>query len=184
MKGINVKDLVAYILLSFFLVLFFGFVFYEKIGAGVIAFGGVAWVLLAIGFYQVHKKEKHKRYDFLEHYNVILASVIGAVATYYLSVNLGFGAVIGAGVVGVASVYVCKIWKCAKDLPPPAYMGAFVGMSAPFVLSSLWFVALAGVVAGVIYALSHEVYTGMGGKLGTIAFTGTAITVFVLGLIL
>ncbi|MBW3003342.1 hypothetical protein KY328_00660 [Candidatus Woesearchaeota archaeon] len=177
-------DVFAYVLLSFFMGLFFFMTFYEKLGQWQISLGGIGIVLLAIGYVRVLENGRHRRYEFLEHYNVIIASVVGAVATFYLNVNLGLGPVIAAGVVGVAAVYICKLSRCVKDLPPPAYMGAFVGMSAPFVLSNLWFVGLAGLIAGVVYAISHDVYTGMGGKLGTMAFIGVAIAVFVLGLVL
>ena len=50
-------------------------------------------------------------------------------------------------------------------------------MTAASVLPGIWRVTLAGIVAGLIYSLANHFSVGIGGKLGTIAFAGTAMTV-------
>lgn len=178
------KDMFSYFLLTLFLLIFVIMIFYEKsFNLYVLLTGIVTAFLLYRGFLLAHKMPIHKRYEFLEHYNVIIACLIGAVLTYFLSVNLNLGVVISASFVGLVAVYTCKLSKIVKDLSPPIYCGAFVGMVSPLILPNILFVAIAGIIAGIIYYLSHYTYTGIGGKLGTIAFVGVTISVFILKLI-
>ena len=64
-----------------------------------------------------------------------------------------------------------------RVLPASLYCGAFAGMTSSHVLPSTWWVAVAGIMAGIIYSLAKHFWVGIGGKLGTIAFAGTALTV-------
>ena len=64
-----------------------------------------------------------------------------------------------------------------RVLPASIYCGAFAGMTASHVLPTTGWVALAGVVAGILYSLAKHFWVGIGGKLGTIAFAATAVTV-------
>ena len=59
-----------------------------------------------------------------------------------------------------------------KKLPPALYCGAFIGMSSSAVTPSIYFVIAAGMVAGLFYMFSKNLFLGVGGKLGTIAFVG------------
>jgi hypothetical protein len=52
-------------------------------------------------------------------------------------------------------------------------------MTSAHVLPSTLWVTVAGILAGVIYSLAKHFWVGIGGKLGTIAFAGTALTVMV-----
>ena len=64
-----------------------------------------------------------------------------------------------------------------RVLPASLYCGAFVGMTSSHVLPGTSWVLLAGTIAGIIYSLARHFWVGIGGKLGTIAFAGTALTV-------
>jgi hypothetical protein len=106
----------------------------------------------------------------------------GAVITRLLSVDAGLGAVIAASIVGlIPGVLSITAWKNTSDpllktLPAAIYCGSFAGMTAPHVLGGLIEVAVAGAVAGMIYVWASGVFKGVGGKLGTTAFSGVAIT--------
>ena len=60
----------------------------------------------------------------------------------------------------------------------PIYCGAFVGMTSSRLLINYTELSFAAIVAAVLFLLTDRVFNGCGGKLGTIAFTGTLITGF------
>lgn len=66
-----------------------------------------------------------------------------------------------------------------RVLPASLYCGAFAGMTSSHVLPGSSWVLLAGIAAGIIYSLTKHFWVGIGGKLGTIAFAGTVLTVMV-----
>jgi hypothetical protein len=99
----------------------------------------------------------------------------GGVVTFYLSTNLGLGAVIASSVAGILAAMIVPKYGAA------AYCGSFVGMSSFSLLSTYSSVALASAVAGIVYVLSRDVFGGFGGKLGTIAFIGATIAAVILG---
>lgn len=100
------------------------------------------------------------------------AVLIGGILTFYLSIDLGLGAVVASCLVAIVADMI------VPEYGVPAYCGAFVGMSSNALFFSLSEVALASAVAGLVYVLSRDVYGGFGGKLGTIAFIGASITAF------
>ncbi len=113
---------------------------------------------------------------------LVAAVAGGALAARLLRVEAGLGPLVAAGVVGVLPG---ALWLLAgsriadpklKELPAAIYCGAFVGMSAPTVLATLPAVLLAGTLAGGVYLLMANVFGGAGGKLGTMAFSGVALT--------
>lgn len=101
-----------------------------------------------------------------------LGVMLGTFATFYLSVGLGLGPVVAAGLVGiVASVFLPK-----RDVP--IYCGAFVGMSCRTAFRCYPCLVIAGVIAGIVFVASKDVFNGFGGKLGTIAFFGAVCAIF------
>lgn len=67
-------------------------------------------------------------------------------------------------------------------LPVAIYCGVFVGMSSSEIVPSIGFVTAAGLVAGVFLLLSKNLFLGVGGKLGTVAFGGVIIVSLIYGL--
>jgi len=61
---------------------------------------------------------------------------------------------------------------------PVAYCGAFVGMTSPLTLTHVYWIVLAGFLAGLLYAFLSNSLQGMGGKLGAIAFFAVYLAVF------
>ena len=66
-----------------------------------------------------------------------------------------------------------------SSLPVPIYCGTFVGMCSSLLAKDYFFVAYAGIVAGLIYVSTRNVLNGIGGKLGTIAFGGVVVVAFI-----
>lgn len=104
-----------------------------------------------------------------------LAVLIGGLTTFYFSVDLGLGAVVAASVIGILADMI------VPEYGVPAYCGAFVGMSSNALFFSYSEVALASVIAGIVYVMTRDVFGGFGGKLGTIAFIGASLAGFGLG---
>lgn len=90
----------------------------------------------------------------------------GALLTFALSVDLGLGPVVAAGLVGVMATLVLRRWDV------PIYCGAFAGMACNSLLHGYGHMLLASGLAGGIFVASKSVFNGFGGKLGTIAFLG------------
>jgi len=99
-----------------------------------------------------------------------LALFLGALLGYVLSVDVGLGAVTAASLVGLMAAAVVPAYAV------PAYCGSFVGMTSARLLINHGELAIAALVAALIYLLTLCAYPGLGGKLGTIAFTGSVIT--------
>lgn len=94
----------------------------------------------------------------------------GALVAYVLSVDVGLGAVTASALVALIAAFILP------DYDVPIYCGSFVGMTSARLLASYGELAIAGIIAGLLYVLTISVYPGCGGKLGTIAFGGSAIT--------
>ena len=101
---------------------------------------------------------------------VFLAVLGAALITYTLKVDVGLGAVLAASLVGLIAGIVFPA------VAVPIYCGSFVGMTSSRLLVDHSELALAGTIAAFVYLLTERAFIGFGGKLGTIAFTGTLIT--------
>lgn len=99
-----------------------------------------------------------------------LAVIAGGLTAYALSHELGLGPVIAASLVGLLA---SLIWPQTSIA---AYCGAFVGMTSNILFFNYWEVTLAGLIAAVVFTLTQDIFRGVGGKLGTIALVGTALT--------
>lgn len=109
-----------------------------------------------------------------------LAITLASVLTFYLSIDLEFGAVIASAGVGFVGSYL-SMFKSPqlKSLPVPIYCGSFVGMCSSLLEVDYFFVGYAGLGAGFIYLLTRDALNGVGGKLGTIAFGGVMLVSFI-----
>lgn len=96
----------------------------------------------------------------------------GAMLTFFLKVELGLGAVVGAGLTALMAALIVPGYAV------PTYCGAFVGMTSARLFIAYGDLCLATAIVGIIYLLTQRAFTGFGGKLGTIAFTGTFVTGF------
>lgn len=97
------------------------------------------------------------------------AVVVPAYITYFLSYDLGLGAVTASALIGILGAVLLP--KAAV----PIFSGSFVGMIAVQVAAVPVNVWIAGIFAGLLFVLGKEVLNGFGGKLGTIAFGGCVL---------
>lgn len=103
-------------------------------------------------------------------------SLVGAVLTFVLSIELGLGAVVASAVVGLVGAQVVK----GRD-QLVLYLGAFVGMSSALRFPTYTPLLSAGLLGGLFYELLEEVWEGCGGRLGTIAAAAVLVVLAVTG---
>ncbi len=106
---------------------------------------------------------------------LFLSVVGGALASYYLNIRVGLGAVMAAGLVSVLAALILPTFSA------PITCGGFVGMASPSVLPGVVYFLLAAVLAGLLYVLAKDVMNGFGGKLGAIAATGCTVAALLIG---
>ncbi len=102
---------------------------------------------------------------------IMLCSLVGVTATWYINHQMGYGAVIANGLVGVMAATFLP-----NHLAGVTYTSSFVGMSSLAILPGVGEAALASVIVGLILLSTAEIYAGIGGKGGTTAALSTLIT--------
>ncbi len=102
----------------------------------------------------------------------ILAVNGGAVAAFFISIELGHGGVIASALTGMTAAVLLPGYA------PAVYCGSFVGMASTTVFSSYPSLLSASLLASLLYVAARPACGGFGGKLGTIAFAGTLLSLF------
>lgn len=102
---------------------------------------------------------------------VVVCATSAATITYFLNHDLGLGAIVANGLVGVTSAMFLP-----ASLAGVAYTASFVGMSSTAILPSALWAFIGGAVLSLVVLSTTEVYAGIGGKGGTTAALSTLIT--------
>lgn len=117
------------------------------------------------------------------HSFTVLSSVVAAFismeiknAVSSLNDNYKVLTVAVTGIIG--GLLVTKIPVYGMELGYAWYIGAFVGMSSYFVLMLKRDYIITGVLSGLLYVLSRNMFNGIGGKLGFLSFIAVLITRF------
>ncbi len=108
---------------------------------------------------------------------LILGGVGGAITTFFLQKN-GLSVVISSCLVGLAGALLGKLTD-SSHVSLIIFAGSFVGMASSS-FGTLPLMILGGIAAGVIYHFSLNIFTGFGGRLGTIAFISTVLSYYLL----
>ncbi|WP_121665758.1 hypothetical protein [Mesonia aquimarina] len=135
-------------------------------------------LLMSIGYLYLFQKNKKIK---LGNPLLILAVLIGALLTTYLNINLGLGVVIGSAAVGVMGSFIPKNWPKKNEgnqFQTAIYCGSFIGMCQPLTENHYVFIGFASILSGIMFCISLQNLNGFGGKLGTLAFVGVALAVF------
>ncbi|SFI08038.1 hypothetical protein SAMN05192551_10663 [Tindallia magadiensis] len=105
---------------------------------------------------------------------IIMVSVIAGVATYYISVVMGKGAVFGSAIVVLISGILFQYLEAenmitVSGLAVVATTATYTGMVAQKNVANLSEMAAAGFITALLYIASVNTFVGVGGRLGTIA---------------
>ncbi len=165
------------VLLFLIQALFLLAIFHENKGSYLLMIITAAILLLV--WYTYRKSAIHSHKQEYESLKVAAWVPVGAVCSYYLNEEVGLGPVLGAAITGTLASFVPE-WKRSsvylKQLPAALYCGAFVGMSSARVANGFLFIVTAGIVTAVLLVVSKSLLNGIGGRLGTLAFAGVALT--------
>lgn len=141
----------------------------------------IATIILGYKYLDLH----HEDYAY-EKISVVIWVPIGAVLCYLLNVNAGLGSILSMGIVGTLASFAPSLNKKSnylKEIPTSIYCGAFVGMSSVATSPSIGFVLAAGTLAGLFFMISKNLFLGVGGKLGTMAFAGVITATLIYSLL-
>lgn len=177
----RIASISGYLILAAFTITLFGAGFYEALSISIVVTVILGlWIvgLLFESFREWHSAymgdSQEQRFDFPNDTMSLFYVTIGAIVTYWISVDLAQGAVVASGLIGIFGAAFLKPYAV------PLFCGSFVGMASPGLLDHTG-VLLAGVMAGIIFILGKHVFNGFGGKLGTIAFAGCIIAAAMTG---
>ena len=158
-----------------------GFVYNLAVGAldgfggklGTIAFTGAVITGLGLGrdFISLEIPATPLRWQ------ILFYATAAAVLTYWLSITLKHGPVIGSSVVGLVGGLLLPAIEPQHGplLAVVVICASFTGMSSPKRIPNYLWMTLAGIITGIFFIYSLPVLGGAGGKLGTIAFGASMI---------
>ena len=103
---------------------------------------------------------------------LVLYSVIGAVATFFLNESLGHSAVTSSAVVGLLGGLLLPIVYpvFGETLAVMVVCASYAGMSSLSRIPNGAYMAVAGAFCALVFMFTSPYFGGLGGKLGTIAF--------------
>ncbi len=164
----------GFFLLAAMMLLLFGFTTFEAwvshwLGGVLLTTILVGAVVAVIGEWKAFMADPSANTDLAKLIPDIVAVLAGALAAYTLAHDVGLGPVVAAGVVGICAHLVAPQYAAA------VYAGSFVGMTSDLLLLTHAEVLLASLVSGLVYTLTRPIFSGVGGKLGTIALIGTTL---------
>lgn len=120
-------------------------------------------------------RDAKKKKISIRHIKIILGSGITAAVTWFINHNMGYGAIIANGFVGILVSILFSPEEAGGF-----YVASFVGMSAKNVMPSAGIAGIAGLLTGIIILSSKEIYAGIGGKGGTMAAFSTQFVRWIL----
>lgn len=128
----------------------------------------------------------HEEYSY-EKTSVAIWVPIGAIVCYLLNIYTDLGSVLSAGIIGTLASFLPSINNKQSDylrkVPDAIYCGVFVGMSSIEITPSIRLIIAAGILSGIFFILSKNLFVGIGGKLGSIAFGGVVLINLINGLL-
>lgn len=186
-KGVKKKKFIrriSILVLLFIQVIFLFAIFKENLHSLWLMVSILGICLLILVAYlrgQLHHPEHQ-----YEHILVVSWIPIGAISSFYLNNYVGLGPVISATAIGAMGSFTPALRTQSdylKQLPAAIYCGAFIGMSSTNVVPDIIFVLTSSFFTAILILVSKSLFSGVGGKLGTLAFTGVVITSFIYYLI-
>ncbi len=136
----------------------------------------IAVTLVLISVYKY--LDLHQEEYVYENISIVVWVPIGAVICDLLNTTTDLGSVLSVGITGAVASLLPSIDKKSdyfNKLPAAIYCGAFIGMSSVKIAPSIGFVIAAGILAGLFFMLAKNLFVGIGGKFGSIAFGSMVI---------
>lgn len=134
----------------------------------------IFWIFFGISLADYYRRMSEVAVNIVfnrRYFSILLCSFISVIVTWFINHEMGYGAVIANGLVGIIAATFLP-----GDLAGVTYTSSFVGMSSLAVLPDIGSAVLGGIMVGLIIASTAEIYAGFGGKGGTTAALSTQIT--------
>ncbi|MDQ9093024.1 hypothetical protein RC083_15695 [Pseudoalteromonas haloplanktis] len=113
-----------------------------------------------------------------------LTFFFGCMSCFILHTQFAIPAVIASCLTGLVGSFI-PFPKQYESHPCAAiYAGSFAGMCSQGLISSYWELAIISFIGATLYVLTRKMFTGFGGKLGSIAFISVALFVLAKGIVL
>lgn len=139
----------------------------------------IAFTFLGITYLKTSIKSSDK--DLASWINIFFV-FLGAISTYVLHTSFAWSPVLAAATIGLIVSFVPSFNKDSdllKSAPSAVYCGTFVGMTNLTSSPDYFFIVIASIFTGLLLMGSKNAFYGYGGKLGSLAFGGVAITFFI-----
>lgn len=106
-------------------------------------------------------------------FNIAFYFIAGAVATYYINKINQTGTILASSFVGILAGLILPVVypNAGVNYAVAAFCGSFVGMTVIDRLSTEFYLYLTSLMGAIIYFFSQSNFIGLGGKLGTTAFS-------------
>jgi hypothetical protein len=167
------QKLVIFWILSVFIIYTLANVFFNSDTLSGYLLSGLIFILFIIGIIfisaQITSSNNYK--ISIKDFDLIFAA-LGVVVTYELTFLFSVSTVITSAGVGILGYFLFK--KHAMAI----YCGSFAGMTSSQILNHYEIIVLA-LICAVVYLFVKTIFDGYGGRLGTIAFVSTTITVLI-----
>ena len=132
---------------------------------------GCFFAISLFDHYRIIKASKIKSRHRNKAIYIIMCSIIGVTLTWFINHEMGYGAIIANGLVGIMAATFLP-----NDLAGITYTSSFVGMSSLAIIPSMLAAILGSIIVAIILLTTVEIYAGIGGKGGTTAALSTIIT--------
>lgn len=109
------------------------------------------------------------------YHSVVTAVIMGALVTFFIINELHLDPVVASSIVGLIGAMASKRYQV------PIYCGSFVGMSSMALYGGYQNFLFSAILAGTLFLISGNIFSGSGGKLGIIAFWGTLLYAMLTG---
>ncbi len=104
------------------------------------------------------------------------AFFIGCMFCFWAHERLGLSTVVSSALVGLGGSFITSVKYPSLNICPAAiYSGSFAGMCSLELIGNQFNMMMVAILGSVIYFLLDSIFKGIGGKLGTVAFTSVAI---------
>jgi len=132
--------------------------------------GAIAFLSVLITSSFVSEVRISQNLAYLEGLYLVLGSSLGAVLTYSVSTRFKQNPVFSSSIVVLTAALISNISLRYDNLVAAITCGTYAGMSSRSVIRDSKRMLFVGSLAGVILFLSWPLFSGVGGKLGLIAF--------------
>ena len=113
----------------------------------------------------------------------VITFFIGLAGCFLLHHECALPVVVSAALVGFLSSLLPYTVKFQGHPQASIYCGAFAGMCSQSIIQSTLELVVVSVIGALIYTLLRNMFSGIGGKLGAIAFTAVGSVVLAKGML-